>query len=73
VGDTRISAWSVLVVVVVIVALFLFARIGSKVAHRLLRRLTGSTPSVRVLVEKLLSIVIWTFALMVGSTSSAST
>ncbi len=67
VGDTRISAWSVLVVVVVIVGLFLLARIGSKVANRLLRRITGFDPSVRVLVEKLLSIFIWTFAILVGT------
>jgi len=67
VGATRISVWSVLVVVVVIVGLFLFARIGSKVANRLLRRINGFDPSVRVLVEKLLSIVIWTFAILVGT------
>ena len=66
VGETRISAWSLLVVVVVIIGLFLFARIGSKIAHRLFKRLTGLDPGVRVLGEKLLSIVIWTFAFLVG-------
>ncbi len=66
VGTTRISAWSLLVVVVVIVGLFLFARIGSKIAHRLFKRFTALDPGVRVLGEKLLSIVIWTFAVLVG-------
>jgi len=66
VGATRISVWSVLVVVVVIVALFLFARIGSKVAHRLFKRFTALDAGARVLGEKLLSIVIWTFAILVG-------
>ena len=66
VGATRVSAWSVLVVVVVIVALFLFARIGSKVAHRLFKRFTALDAGARVLGEKLLSIVIWTFAILVG-------
>ena len=66
VGETRVSAWSVLVVVVVIVGLFLFARIGSKVGNRLLRRITGFDPGVRVLLEKLLSIFIWTFAILIG-------
>jgi small-conductance mechanosensitive channel len=65
-GETRISAWSVLVVLVVIVGLFLFARIGSKIGNRLFRRLTGLDPGARVLGEKLLSIAIWTFAILVG-------
>ena len=66
VGDTRISAWSLIVVVVVVVGLFLVARVGSRVAHRLFKRLTGLDPGARVLGEKLLSIVIWTFAILVG-------
>ena len=66
VGATRISAWSLLVVVVVIVGLFLFARIGNKVAHRVFGRLTGLDAGRRLLAEKLLSIVIWTFAILIG-------
>lgn len=66
VGDTRISAWSLLVVLVVIVVLFLFARIGSKIAHRLFKRLTALDAGRRLLGEKLLSIVIWTFAILMG-------
>jgi len=66
VGATRISAWSMLVVVVVIVGLFLSARLGNKVAHRLFARLTALDAGRRLLAEKLLSIVIWTFAIMVG-------
>jgi len=65
-GSTRVSAWSVLVVIVVLAGLFLFARIGSKIAHRLVRRLTALDPGARVLGEKLLSIAIWTFAILVG-------
>jgi len=67
VGDTRVSAWSLLVVVVVIVGLVLFARIGSKVAHRLFKRFTGLDTGARVLGEKLLSILIWTFAILIGT------
>jgi len=66
VGDTRVSAWSLLVVVVVIVGLFLFARIGTKIAHRLFKRFTALDAGARVLGEKLLSIAIWTFAVLVG-------
>jgi small-conductance mechanosensitive channel len=66
VGVTRISVWSVLVVVVVIVGLYLLARIGSRIAHRLFARLTPFDAGQRLLGEKLLSIVIWTFAIFVG-------
>ena len=55
-----------LVVVVVIAGLFLFARIGSKVAHRMFKRFTALDAGARVLGEKLLSIAIWTFAVLVG-------
>ena len=51
---------------VVIAGLFLFARIGSKIAHRLFKRFTALDAGARVLGEKLLSIAIWTFAIMVG-------
>jgi small-conductance mechanosensitive channel len=67
VGDTRISAWSLLVVVVVIIGLYLFARIGTKIAHRLFKRFAGLDAGGRLLGEKLLSIVIWTFAILVGT------
>lgn len=66
VGDTRISAWSVLVVLVVIVGLIAFARLASKIANRLFRRMSGLDPGQRLLGEKLLSIAIWTFATLVG-------
>ena len=66
VGATRISVWSVLVIVVVIVGLYLFARIGTKIAHRLFKRFTALDAGARVLAEKLLSIAIWTFAVLVG-------
>jgi small-conductance mechanosensitive channel len=66
VGDTRISVWSLLVVVVVIIGLFLLARIGSKIAHRMFKRFTALDTGARVLGEKLLSIAIWIFAILVG-------
>jgi small-conductance mechanosensitive channel len=52
--------------VVAIAGLCLVARIGSKIAHRLFKRFTALDPGARVLGEKLLSIVIWTFAVLVG-------
>ena len=66
VGETRVSLWSALVVVIVMVGLYLFARIGSKIAHRVFVRITGLDAGQRLLGEKLLSIVIWTTAILIG-------
>jgi small-conductance mechanosensitive channel len=66
VSDTRFSLWSVLVVVLVTVGLLLFVRITIKLSHKLLRRFTGLTPSQTLLGEKLLSIVVWSFAFFIG-------
>jgi small-conductance mechanosensitive channel len=66
VGDTRISLWSALVIVIVLVGLYLFGRIGSKIAHRVFVRITGLDAARRLLGEKLLSIAIWMIAILVG-------
>ncbi|MBT2135857.1 mechanosensitive ion channel [Croceibacterium sp. LX-88] len=65
-GSTRISVWGVIVVLAVIIGLYVFARVGSKVAHRLFARLTALDPARRLLGEKLLSIVIWLIAIFIG-------
>ncbi|BBC74098.1 mechanosensitive ion channel protein [Altererythrobacter sp. B11] len=66
VGDTRISVWSVLVVILVIMAVFVLARLGSKMAHSLFKRVTRLDPAQQLLGEKLLSIVIWALAIFIG-------
>ncbi len=66
VGDTRVSLWSVLVVVLVVVGVIVFARVFSRIAHSLLGRVTRFDPSQRLLGEKLLTIAVWAFAILVG-------
>jgi len=66
VADTRFSVWTALVVVLVIVGVFLVARLGTRLAHNALRRLTRLNPSQRLLAEKLLTIVVWAMAILVG-------
>ncbi len=66
IGDTRVSLWSAMVIVIVIVGLYLFARIGSRIAHRVFARITGLDPARRLLGEKLLTIVIWLVAILIG-------
>jgi len=66
IDDTRISAWSVLVVILVLLGVILFARIASKLAHKALGRLTRFDASQRLLAEKLATIVVWAFAILIG-------
>jgi small-conductance mechanosensitive channel len=66
VADTRFSVWSVLVVIMVIVGVFLFARLGSKFANSGVRRLTRLDIAQRLLVEKLVAVVVWVVAIMIG-------
>lgn len=66
VNDTRFSLWSVLVVVLVVIGVFLFARLGSKLATRTLGHVTRLDPSQRLLGEKLVTIGVWALAIMVG-------
>ncbi|HSG34985.1 MAG TPA: hypothetical protein VLA37_10650, partial [Sphingomonadaceae bacterium] len=41
IGDTHISIWSALVVLLVIIGVWFFARFGSKLAHKILGKLTA--------------------------------
>lgn len=65
-GDTRLSLWTGLVFLIVIVGVFIFAHIGTRIAHKLFKRLTALDVAQRLLGEKLLSIGVWGLAVMVG-------
>jgi len=66
VADTRFSVWTALVVVGVVVGVIIFARVGSKLAHRALRRFSRLDLAQRLLGEKLLTIAIWALAFFIG-------
>lgn len=66
VGKYRISVYSALATVVVIVAVIVLARLGSKVARRFFHRFSRFDPTQRVLGEKVASIVIWLLLAMIG-------
>ncbi len=65
-GTTRVSLWDALVLMLVLIALLAGAWLLSKGAHKLLRRIKGLEASQRVLGEKLLSILVWAAAFLVG-------
>ena len=66
VADTRVSLWSALLVVLVIVGIFLIARIGSRLSHSVLKRFTRLSPTQNLLAEKLLSLSVWSLAILIG-------
>ena len=66
VGDTRISLWSALLAVIVILAVLVVARLGSALAKRVFGRSTRLDPTQRLLGEKLVSIAVWTLAILIG-------
>lgn len=65
-GTTRFSVWSALVVLMVIIGVIVFARLTSRGAHVMMKRMTRLSPTQNLLVEKLLTIAVWAFAILVG-------
>ncbi|HZF45981.1 MAG TPA: mechanosensitive ion channel domain-containing protein, partial [Sphingomonadaceae bacterium] len=66
VGTMHFSAWSALVVVAVIAGVIIVSRLGGKLAHWMLGKLTGLDLTQKLLAEKLVSIAIWALAILVG-------
>ncbi|WP_082835934.1 mechanosensitive ion channel family protein [Croceicoccus bisphenolivorans] len=66
VGDTRFSVWTALVVVMVIAGVIVFARLASKGAHAMLKRMTRLSPTQSLLMDKVLTMVVWAFAILIG-------
>ena len=66
VGTHRVSVWSALLVVVVLVTVVVVARLGTLAARRALGRIHRLDPTQRLLGEKLVSIAIWAAAILVG-------
>ena len=66
IADHRLSLWSVLVVLMVVVGVFLFARLTTALAKTGLRRATKLDVSQRLLAEKLLTVAFWAIAILIG-------
>ncbi len=66
VADTRFSVWTVLVVILVIIGVFIFARLSTKLAKSGLKRATKLDVSQRLLAEKLVTVFLWAIALLIG-------
>ncbi|MCB2087233.1 MAG: mechanosensitive ion channel [Sphingomonadaceae bacterium] len=65
-GDMRISLLDALVVVVVIVGVYIAAWVLTRVAKSALKRMTKLDPSQMLLADKLVSLVVWGLAVLIG-------
>ena len=66
VGDTRFSVWTALVVTLVIVGMVAAARLGTRLARRILTRVIRLDPAQGVLAEKIVQIIVWALAIFIG-------
>lgn len=66
IGNTYLSLWGVAVVLAVILGLIVFARLGSRLAHRAMRKITRFDDTQKLLTEKIISIAIWALAILIG-------
>ena len=66
VGKYRISIYTGLTLLAVIVAMIIVARIGTKLSRRFFNRIGRLDPGQRVLGEKLASIGVWVLVLLIG-------
>lgn len=66
VAGTRFSLWTALVVVMVIVGVIVLARVGTALAKAALRRFTGLGAAQHLLAEKLITIAVWSIAILIG-------
>jgi small-conductance mechanosensitive channel len=66
IADLRISIWTALVVVAVFAAIYVFARLATRLAHWLLGKATRLDSTQKLLSEKLLAIAVWTLAILLG-------
>ncbi|MFN3989854.1 MAG: mechanosensitive ion channel family protein [Erythrobacter sp.] len=66
IADTRFSLLSALVVVLVVLGVFLLARVGEKIGRLVLRRIKTLDPSQTLLADKLISVLVWALAVLIG-------
>ena len=65
-GTWRVSLWDAIVFVFIIVAMWFAAWFISRTARRLLRRMTRLDTTQQLLAEKIVTIVVWAVAILLG-------
>ena len=65
-GDTRVSLYRAILVVLVLLGIFVAARLGSAGSRALFRRITRLDATQQLLGEKLVGIAVWLLAILIG-------
>jgi small-conductance mechanosensitive channel len=66
VGNVRLSVYSILAGLIVVAAMLLIARYGSRLACRMFARITRLDPTQKLLGEKLITIAIWVATFLIA-------
>ena len=65
-GSIHLSLWSAAVFFAVIILVIVVGRLGGKLSRRVMARFTGLDLAQQLLAEKLISILIWALAILMG-------
>jgi len=66
IGRTHISLFNAVWMILVVIAVFVFGRVVSRVGRRLVRSMKGLDGTQRALGEKLMTVTVWSIAVLVG-------
>ncbi|WP_156840109.1 mechanosensitive ion channel family protein [Novosphingobium aquimarinum] len=66
VGNSRFSVWDLLVVLLVIAAVIAVGYFGGRLANRAIEKLTRFDQAQRLLAEKVVSLLVWAAAILIG-------
>lgn len=66
IGRTHISLFNAIWMVIVVILVIVFGRIAGRVGRRTVRGMKGLDPTQRALGEKLMTVTVWTVAVLVG-------
>ncbi len=66
VGRTHISLFNAIWMALVVIAVIVFGRVVGRVGRRLVRSMRGLDPTQRALGEKLMTVIVWSIAVLVG-------
>jgi small-conductance mechanosensitive channel len=66
IADHRVSLWTALLVVIVIVGVFVFGKVLTRLSRLSISKLTRLDSTQKLLAEKLISVAIWAFTILLG-------
>ncbi|WP_319641324.1 mechanosensitive ion channel family protein [Novosphingobium sp. JCM 18896] len=66
VGSSRISIYRAILIVLVVAGVFVAGRLASGVSRRIIHRITPLDAAERLIGEKIVSIIVWVIAILVG-------